>query len=176
MTIGDIIREYRQANNLSQRQFALKCNISNGYISMLERGVNPKTHESITPSLPALKAISKAMGMSLNELLATIDDMPIDIASEELNAATSREPVDIDYDNEITLSEHEKVLVIAYRSNPAMQSAVDKLLGIDEDASENIHIVKIAARGGDFKEVALTDSELEKIKKEINNLPDVDDL
>lgn len=104
---------------------------------MLERGVNPKTHESITPSLPALKAISKAMGMSLNELLSIIDDMPIDIASEEINAATSREPVGIGYDNEITLSEHEKELIIAYRSNLAMQSAVDKLLGI-EDSNETI--------------------------------------
>lgn len=79
--------------------------------------------------------------------------------------------------DDIVLSEHEKALIIAYRSNPAMQSSVDKLLGIDESTSENIHIVKIAARnGGDIREVTLTDSELEKIKKEINNLPDVDDL
>lgn len=74
------------------------------------------------------------------------------------------------------LSSHEELVIQAYRSNPTMKSAVDKLLGIDEGTGENIHIVKIAARGGDFKEVALTDSELEKIKKEINNLPDVDDL
>lgn len=40
-----------------------------------------------------------------------------------------------DYDNSIVLSDHEKALIIAYRSNPTMQSAVDKLLGI-EDASE----------------------------------------
>lgn len=39
--------------------------------------------------------------------------------------------------NAITLSDHEKALVIAYRNNPAMQSAVDKLLGI-EDSSEAI--------------------------------------
>jgi len=36
-----------------------------------------------------------------------------------------------DYDNSIILSNHEKALIIAYRSNSAMQSAVDKLLGIE---------------------------------------------
>ena len=78
--------------------------------------------------------------------------------------------------NVITLSEHEKALVLAYRSNPIMQVAVDRLLGISESADNATHIIKIAARGGDFKEVALTDSELEKIKKEINDLPYVYDL
>lgn len=34
--------------------------------------------------------------------------------------------------NDIVLSEHEKTLITSYRSNPAMQSAVDKLLGIEE--------------------------------------------
>ncbi len=74
------------------------------------------------------------------------------------------------------LTEHERLVLEAYRSNTAMQSAVDKLLGIDEGTSENIHIVKIAARnGGGIREVALTDSDIEKIK----NLPDInsdDDL
>ena len=43
--------------------------------------------------------------------------------------------------NCIALSEHEKTLITAYRSNPAMQSAVDKLLGID-DAAEVMIINK----------------------------------
>lgn len=34
------------------------------------------------------------------------------------------------------LTDHEKQLVTAYRSNPSMQQAVDKLLGIDADSSE----------------------------------------
>ncbi len=39
--------------------------------------------------------------------------------------------------DDIVLSKHEKALIIAYRSNFAMQSAVDKLLGI-EDLNEAI--------------------------------------
>ncbi len=82
MTIGEVIRKYREDHNLSQRQFALKCNISNGYISMLEKGINPKTNEPIMPSIAALKAISSAMNISLNDLLIQADDMPVNLSLE----------------------------------------------------------------------------------------------
>ena len=82
MTIGEVIRKYREDHNLSQRQFALKCNISNGYISMLEKGINPKTNEPIMPSIAALKAISSAMNISLNDLLIQAADMPVNLSLE----------------------------------------------------------------------------------------------
>lgn len=89
MTIGEVIRRYREDHNLSQRQFALKCNISNGYISMLEKGINPKTNEPIMPSIAALKAISSAMNISLNDLLIQADDMPVNLSLElELQSST----------------------------------------------------------------------------------------
>ena len=43
MTLGELIQEYRKEHGMSQRQFAIACQLSNGYISMLERGENPKT-------------------------------------------------------------------------------------------------------------------------------------
>ena len=43
MTLSDLVQEYRREHGLSQRQFASICGLSNGYISMLERNVNPKT-------------------------------------------------------------------------------------------------------------------------------------
>ena len=82
MTIGEVIRRYREDHNLSRRQFALKSNISNGYISMLEKGINPKTNEPIMPSIAALKAISSAMNISLNDLLIQADDMPVNLSLE----------------------------------------------------------------------------------------------
>ena len=51
MTLKDLVIKYRTENGLSQRQFALQCGLSNGYISMIERGVNPSTGEKITPTL-----------------------------------------------------------------------------------------------------------------------------
>ncbi len=62
MTLSDFVKEYRKEHDLSQRQFAAICGLSNGYISMLERNLNPKTGLPLTPSLPALKKISTAMG------------------------------------------------------------------------------------------------------------------
>lgn len=79
MTLGMIIKEYRERNRLSQRQFALMCDVSNGYISMLEEGRNPKTNEPIVPSLATMKKLAKAMGMSLNDLMSQTDDMEVNI-------------------------------------------------------------------------------------------------
>ena len=86
MTLGKIIKEYREKNHLSQRQFALTCDVSNGYISMLEEGRNPKTNEPIVPSLATMKKLAKAMGMSLNDLMSQVDDMEISLSEKRTPA------------------------------------------------------------------------------------------
>lgn len=80
MKLGDLIREYRDSHDLSQRQFANQCDLSNGYISILERGINPSTGKPVTPTIPQLKKLADGMGMTLSELFEKADDMPIDIA------------------------------------------------------------------------------------------------
>lgn len=86
MTLGKIIKEYREKNRLSQRQFALMCDVSNGYISMLEEGRNPKTNEPIVPSLATMKKLAKAMGISLNDLMSQADDMEISLSDKKAPA------------------------------------------------------------------------------------------
>lgn len=81
MTLSNLVQEYRRAHGLSQRQFAAECGLSNGYISMLEKNLNPKTGQPLTPSLPALKKIADGMGMSLGDMLMAVDDMPVDLLS-----------------------------------------------------------------------------------------------
>ena len=68
------------------------------------------------------------------------------------------------------LSEKDKKLVDAYhKSEPVIQSAVDKLLGIEERTFK----VKIAARnGGGIEEKTLTEEEY----KRLMSLPDVEDI
>ena len=73
MTISQLLIKYRQEHALSQRRFAELCDLSNGYISMLENNLNPSTGKPVVPTLPALKKLSKGMGISLDELINQID-------------------------------------------------------------------------------------------------------
>ena len=100
MKLGEYIKEYRQTKSISQRQFANICGVSNGYISMLEEGKNPRTGEPLIPSLPTLKKISSAMNISLHDLIASVEDMPIDMTEKE-NIHT--------YDNILPLPKHKKI-------------------------------------------------------------------
>lgn len=89
MTLSDLVIEYRHEHGLSQRQFAAACGLSNGYVSMLEKNVNPKTGQPLTPSLPALEKIARGMGMTLTDLFSKTDDIPIDILTSSLGEIES---------------------------------------------------------------------------------------
>ena len=79
MKLRDLIKNYRDDHDLSQRQFANQCNLSNGYISILERGANPKAGKPVTPTIPQLKKLADGMAMTLNELFEKVDDMPVSL-------------------------------------------------------------------------------------------------
>lgn len=83
MTLKDLIMEYRSEYSLSQRQFAAACGLSNGYISMLEKGQNPSTKLPVTPTLPKLKQLAAGMGMTLTDLLVKVDDMPVELVLDD---------------------------------------------------------------------------------------------
>ena len=83
MNLGEIIYQYRQEHHLSQRQFAIRCKLSNGYIAMLENGMNPQTGKEIKPTLAAVKEIAKAMQMDADELIRMMDnDLYIRLSTE----------------------------------------------------------------------------------------------
>ncbi len=82
MKLGDLIREYRELHDISQRQFADRCDLSNGYISILEKGTNPNTGKPVTPTIPQLKKLATGLGMTMMEMLESVDDMPIDITCD----------------------------------------------------------------------------------------------
>lgn len=80
MTLGEFVTNYRKEHGLSQRQFATKCGVSNGYVSMIEKNLNPKTQLPLIPSIPALTKIASGMGLTLNDLFRLVDEMPVDIS------------------------------------------------------------------------------------------------
>jgi transcriptional regulator with XRE-family HTH domain len=61
--LGNFIRRERRLANLSLREMAQKTNISNPYLSQIERGL----HE---PSVRVLKAIAGALNVSAETLLS----------------------------------------------------------------------------------------------------------
>ena len=79
MKLGELVRKYRQDHSLTVREFAVKSGVSHGYIAMLENGKNSKTGLPITPGLVTLKKIATGMNLTIDELMLTVDDMPVTI-------------------------------------------------------------------------------------------------
>lgn len=73
MTLGDLIKEYRENHNISMDEFSKMCNLSKGYISMLENNTNPRSNKPIAPTLPTIKKISLAMNMDVDSILKALD-------------------------------------------------------------------------------------------------------
>ena len=61
-SLGEFIRERRKAAEYSLRDLADKANVSNPYLSQIERGLH-------TPSVRVLKAIASALNVSAESLL-----------------------------------------------------------------------------------------------------------
>lgn len=80
MEIGLFIKQYRQNNDLTLREFAARCGTSHSYIAMLENNKNSKTGEPIVPTLTMLNKIAKGMGISVSDLISICDDMPVRLA------------------------------------------------------------------------------------------------
>ena len=77
MTLGQLIKDYRKERGLSQRQFAIACGLSNGFISMVENNCNPRTNKPVVLSITSLKKIADGLGLSVDKLIDTTDDIPI---------------------------------------------------------------------------------------------------
>jgi transcriptional regulator with XRE-family HTH domain len=90
-TLGALLRAQRQGADLSLRELSERTNVSNAYLSQLERGL----HE---PSLRVLRAIAAALGTPLGSLLASagVLDAPQEDAHgahvPETEAAILRDP------------------------------------------------------------------------------------
>ena len=73
MKIGEIINTYRTENGLSMDEFAERSTLSKGYISMLEKGINPRNNKPIIPSLPTIAKVAGGMGKPFDEVFNMLD-------------------------------------------------------------------------------------------------------
>jgi transcriptional regulator with XRE-family HTH domain len=61
--LATVIRRLREAEGLTQEQLAKQADVTQGYIAQLESGLKKN------PSLPTLKKLARALGVSVGELL-----------------------------------------------------------------------------------------------------------
>lgn len=147
MKIGEYIRQYREENKLSQREFAKMCGLSNAYISMLEKGVNPSTGEPAVPSMKVYLQISQAMGISLQTLMEAVDDT-VDISAKKITMAfaDTRQQIHPELYDELEkkikfrekISENQRALMrLAETATPeALRAAIAVLKSMEETNSE----------------------------------------
>lgn len=93
MILGDLIKQYRRDHSCSMDQFSKLSGLSKAYISILERNVNPVNGKPVIPSLETIKAVSQAIGMDFNDVIAILDgDQPVSLKPESPSSASPRNP------------------------------------------------------------------------------------
>lgn len=113
MNLGDIIMDYLEEHNLSAREFAKKCGLSNTYISQIING------EKKNPSLDAFKLIAINMGYSVQQLFDMVDDNQLfNVGNHENKNLLLTDKLEID-------------LVTGYRTAPKyIRNAINSLLSL----------------------------------------------
>jgi len=99
--LGEFIRQQRERANLSLRRLAEKAEISNPYLSQIERGIR-------RPSAEILKSLSRALEISANSLYSKAG-----LIDEELPPATVFEAIGAD---DRLGADQKKVLLDMYRA------------------------------------------------------------
>ena len=74
MNLGDVIRQYREKNEMSQAEFAKISGISKGYVSMLENNKNPSSGKPIVPTYRVFKAVADVLHVKPQHLIEMMDE------------------------------------------------------------------------------------------------------
>lgn len=77
MTLGDMIRKYRNENHLSMEEFGRRAGMTKGYVNMIEKGDDGRGKRP-HPTIERMTSIANALGMSLTQLIDSVDDYKID--------------------------------------------------------------------------------------------------
>ena len=137
MKLGEIIKVFRKKNKMTMQEFADRAGLSKGYISMLERSQHPQSQRKLVPSFETYQKVANAMSMSIDELVALLDDnetVRLNESSLSNSDATDSSSVDMIY-----LTGDEKKLIETFRSSNKSQQArlvayLDGLLDARETA------------------------------------------
>lgn len=115
--MSDAIREILRNNleyyigrsGLSQKNLAEKIGVSKGAITNWLNGSN-------SPNIEVLARLCQVLDVKMSDMLTRKDSVTT-----------------------FSLSDHEKKVITAYRQQPSMQEAVDRLLGIEQETIKEKH-------------------------------------
>ena len=110
---SDILKKLRKENHITQEVLAAKIGVERSSIGKYEAS-------GVIPSIDVLIKIADIFNVTLDYLLGR------ETFGSRLQA------------DESPLTGKELALISAYRNNPAMQGAVDKLLGVPAEPENNI--------------------------------------
>ncbi len=114
--VGAYIRQQRELAQLSLRELSKMSEVSNAYLSQIERGL----HE---PSLRVMKAVAQALSMPLEELLARSSGQ-----TEETPAPKVDVEAAIRAEDRLTPAQQE-ALIAVFRSYLAVSAAINPSRG-----------------------------------------------
>ena len=121
MTLGEAVHNYRQEHGLTMNEFAKLCQMSKGYISMLEKNKNPRNGKPIVPSIATYSNIATAMNIKVDDLMRMIDkDQPVSL------------PAPPSTDSEYI----EKYKALKPEHKAAVNNQIDFFSGIEQDDEE----------------------------------------
>lgn len=116
MKLSNVIIDYRNRMQISQREFARRCGLSNSYISFIENEYNPRTGKPIVPTLEQYQKIASCMDMTLHHLFEILDeDSPVDLHSSSKPSSIFHEDsrVQIVSDMMKKMSDEQKEQIVA---------------------------------------------------------------
>lgn len=93
LTLGEIIRKYRKEHGISMDVFANRSKLSKGYISMLEKNLNPTTGKGIIPTTRTVDQAAMAMNIAPELLYSQISTMQDDVSGNSTNEASNLPPL-----------------------------------------------------------------------------------
>ena len=133
MKIGEKINQLRTQHGYTMQVLADKSGLTKGYISLLEKGINPGTGKEIIPSLETVQNIAYAFNLSLDNFLDGVEsyvELPL------LSSDNSTLDQIISVSNQLTPPRQHNVLNYA-ENQLDEQNGIVKLSGyIKEDIPE----------------------------------------
>jgi transcriptional regulator with XRE-family HTH domain len=122
--LGEFIRDRRKMAELSLRDLADKANVSNPYLSQIERGLH-------TPSVRVLKAIANALNVSAEQLLVQAGLLEAEAVDPDL-APSVVEAIRLD---PLLTDDQRQAMLAVYGSYVAQNTSKDKTVKKAQTAS-----------------------------------------